>query len=201
MNPTQPIFQPIFGESWHALPAVLKHHYANRPFSDDVYQAKGTLAIEFGWLASLLSPLLRIFGALVPFQGNDIPVTVLFRSEPDSNAYRFERTFKFPNQAPYHFQSRLVPLKDNELIEFVKFGIGWKHRCYYDGEKIILEHIGYVWRLTNRFIPVPLTWFLGKGYAEEIPLTKNTFAMKIHLTHPLFGKVYEYRGEFEMSHE
>jgi hypothetical protein len=201
MKSSQPIFQPVFGDSWHTLPPVLKRHYANRPFSHDQYQAKGTLAITFGWFATMLSPLFSLFGALVPQEGTNIPVTVWFKSEPDSNAYRFERSFHFPNEAPYFFQSRLVPLAGNELIEYVKYGIGWKHRCYFDGTKVVLAHLGYVWTFKNRVIPIPLSWILGRGYAEEIPLNNRRFAMKIQLTHPLLGKLYEYRGEFEMTHE
>lgn len=201
MTNSQPIFKSIFGTSWDTLPCVFQHHYANRPYSRDAYLAQGKLKIQFGNMARLLSPLLRWTGALVPHQGSNVPVSVWFRSEPDSNAYRLERTFHFKDRPAYLFHSSLEPLADDVVIEYVKFGIGWKHRCYFDGRKIVLEHLGYVWRIANINIPFPLAWLLGKGYGEEIALTDRCFAMKVELSHVLFGKLYEYSGQFEMTHE
>ncbi|MGD8570779.1 MAG: DUF4166 domain-containing protein [Gammaproteobacteria bacterium] len=201
MSNTTPIFKTVFGKHWDLLPPVLKHHYANRPFCEDANLAKGSLKIQFNGIARLLTPMFRLFGVLVPYQGNAVPVTVWFKSELNSNAFRFERKFHFPNRSAYTFASRLVPLKNEVLVEYVKHGIGWKHRCYFDSRKVILEHLGYVWTIAGRTFPVPLTWVLGKGYAEEIPLTAQSFAMLVQLTHPLFGKLYEYRGQFEMRDE
>jgi hypothetical protein len=174
-------------------------HYANRPYCDDVVTATGKLDVKFGWLVKLLSPFLRLFGTLVPHQGQNIPVTVHFRSELDSKAFCLDRNFDFTETKPYIFYSRLVPLKEDIVIEFMKFGIGWKHRFYYDGTKVILEHRGYVWKLFGTIIPVPINLFLGHGYAEEEALSNNTFHMKMNLTHPLFGKMYEYSGTFEVQ--
>ena len=199
MKESQPIFRSIFGDTWNSLPSVMHKHYANRPYCDDVVRVEGRMDVEFGWLVKLLSPLLRIVGALVPYQGKDIPVTVHFRSEPDSNAYCLDRTFNFPDKKPYIFYSRMVQIKDDVIVEFMKYGIGWKHRFYYNGEKVILEHRGYVWKIFGATIPVPLGLFLGRGYAEEEALNENSFRMEMNITHPLFGKMYEYRGVFEVE--
>ncbi len=197
----EPTFKSVFGESWDNLPPVMHKHYANRPFSDDVVVVEGKMDIEFNWLAKLLSPLLRMFGTLVPYHGNDIPVTVSFLSEPDSHAYCLSRVFNFPGKKPFHFNSKMVQIEGDDIVEFMKFGIGWRHRLYYNGEKVVLEHRGYVWKLFGKIIPTPVGLFLGKGYAEEIPLTDNSFRMKMNITHPWWGKVYEYRGEFEVTKE
>jgi len=199
MTKKDPIFQSILGEQWFSLPPVLHRHYANRPYCDDVVVVEGKMDVEFGWPVSLLNPFLRLFGALVPHQGHDIPVTVHFRSEIDSEAYCLDRTFNFINKKPYIFSSKMVQVKDDVIIEFMKFGIGWKHRYYYDGKKVLLEHRGYVWKIFDIIIPIPLGFFLGKGYAEEESLTDNSFRMKMNITHPVFGKMYEYRGEFEVK--
>lgn len=198
MTTGQPIFQAVLGEQWNKLPLVFHKHYANRPFTDDVVVVSGKMDVEFGWLIKLFSPLLRLFGVLVPYQGNDIPVTVKFRSETESSAYCLDRTFNFLNKKPYVFYSKMVPVKDELIIEFMKYGIGWKHRFYYNGDKVILEHHSYVWKFLNIIIPVPVGLFLGRGYAEEEAINDNEFRMKMNITHPLFGKMYEYRGEFEV---
>lgn len=198
MNKNQPIFASIFNEQWNNLPPVFYKHYANRPYGNDVTIAEGTLDITFNWLVSLMTPFLRIFGALAPYQGSNIPVTVHSRSEPDSSVYCLDRMFHFPDKKPYKFCSRLMPLCDDVVIEFMKYGIGWKHRFYYDGKKVVLEHRGYVLKLFGTVVPIPLGLFLGRGYAEEEATSDTGFRMQMTLTHPLFGKLYDYRGHFEM---
>lgn len=201
MNSSQPIYQSIFGTHWHALPAVIKHHYANPPFCHEANLAKGMLTVKMNRIARLITPLFRLFGALVPYQGESVPVTVCFRSEPKSNALRFERTFHFSNRKVAIFNSRMQPLCDNQLIEYFRFGVGWKHRCYFDGEKVIFQHLGYVWTVAGRSIPIPLSLLIGKAYAEETPLPNHAFALRVVLIHPLFGRLYEYHGQLEMTHE
>jgi len=197
-NNSTPIFQPIFGESWSILPPVMHLHYANHPFSDDVAVAEGTMDVTFNWLARLLSPLLHLTGALVPYQGRNIPVTVHFRSFPDSSALMFDREFRFPNRKPFYFRSRITPIGGAEVIEYMRFGIGWKADYIYSSGKVKLLHRGYVWRIAGRAIPLPISWILGKGYAEEEALSNTSFRMHMHITHPIWGKLYDYRGIFEM---
>ncbi len=48
------------------------------------------------------------------------------------------------------------------------------------------------------FIPLPLTFLIGKGYAEEIATDNKTFDMITHITHPWWGKIYEYKGRFKV---
>ena len=39
----------------------------------------------------------------------------------------------------------------------------------------------------------------AKGYAEEIAVDDNTFHMNTHISHPWWGKVYEYKGRFKIT--
>jgi hypothetical protein len=39
---------------------------------------------------------------------------------------------------------------------------------------------------------------MGAGYAEEHPIDDHSFDMQTHITHPWWGKVYEYKGRFEV---
>jgi hypothetical protein len=195
----EPIFKSIFAEEWKNLPPVMHKHYANRPFSHDVVTATGTMKVEIFWLARLFSPFMRIAGVLVPYAGKNIPVTVRFRSEPNTNTYTLDRVFHFSGKAPYHFCSRMLPLEDNTIIELMKTVVGWHASYRYDGKKILLEHRGYKIKLFGKLISLPLEWLLGKGYAEEEALNDDTFRMYMDLRHPLFGKVYAYSGEFSIT--
>lgn len=198
VNADKPIFQSIFGEAWNDLPPVMHHHYANRPFSHDVVTVEGIMEVSASPLACALSPLLRLTGALVPYEGKNIPVTVRFRSELHSDAFCFDREFRFPGKAPYHFRSRMMPIDGNEVIEYMGLGIGWRAAYSYTSGKVRLTHKGYVWRIFGQPLSIPLELVLGKGYAEEEALTDHSFRMMMKIRHPWFGKTYSYAGTFQI---
>ncbi len=195
---SEPIFKSIFDSCWDALPSVLKKHYANKAFSDDVVKLEGVMDIELSKLTRLMKPLFRLTGALVPYEGKDIPTIVYSKSEPDSNNYVLERHFNIPYHKPYTFRSKFVPIKRNDVVEIIKFRIGW--RCHYswNGEKVMLTHKGYYLYIFGALIPIPLGLLLGKVYAEEIALDEDNFKMMMVITHPLFGKTFEYKGQFRV---
>ncbi len=194
-----PIFKSVFGKSWESLPSLMQKRYAISPFSDEKIVMNGKMDIVFGWFITLLCPILKLTGALVPYQGKDIPTTVHFLSNPENDDFILQREFHLANRAPFIFRSKMLAAGGNEVIEFMRFGVGWRCAFSYDGELITLKHRGYVWRVAGMNIPIPLALFLGRGYAEEQILSDNSFRMKMTITHPLFGKIYEYRGTFEVK--
>jgi hypothetical protein len=204
MNPNDPIFKSVFGKDWDNLPSVMQKHYAVRPNSDDQVTVKGKLDIKISRFVSLMA---RFTGMLLAHSGDAIPVTVIFRSDDKSDknpsrqskSFYFDRTFHFPDKGDITFRSRMEHVKDNILIEFMRFGIGWKLSYQWDGEKVILQHEGYVWQLFGWMIPIPLSLIMGKGYAEEVPLSKDRFSMWTHANHGLFGSTFGYAGEFKVT--
>jgi hypothetical protein len=191
----EPIFKSIFGEKWNSLPAVIRDHYRVRPYSDDVVIAKGALDIKVSWFMGLMA---RLTGMLVSYSGSGIPTTVTFRSGTESDAFHFDRVFHFPDKGEIRFRSRMEWMGNNELIEFMGFGIGCRTAYEWNGDSVILEHRGYVWRLFGILIPLPLTAVIGKGRAEEKPISDASFSMWTHINHPLFGEALRYSGTFEI---
>lgn len=197
----EPIFKSVFGKSWSDLPSVMRKHYANRPYTDDRIVVKGTLDVMCAGPIKLLAPLMKLMGQIPAHNEKVVPVTVQFESDRDTKAFHFKRTFNFKNKKHYVFRSWMVQIKDNEVIEVMPFGLGWRMLYAWDGEKVVLTHRGYTLRIFGHFVPVPLTWFMGRGYAEEIAVDDNTFDMATHITHSLWGKVYEYKGRFKICSE
>lgn len=193
----EPTFKPIFGDDWDALPTVMKAHYQNRPYSHDETLVKGTLDVMCKPPLSWLAPVMKLMGQIPTRTANNVPTTVRFGSHPDNRGFQFNRVFHFTN-GDYGFTSRMVPIKDDVLIEIMRFRLGWKLRIFWDGEKVVLEHKGYALALFGHYIPLPLTLLMGKGYAEEHAIDDHTFEMMTHITHPLWGKLYEYKGRFEV---
>jgi hypothetical protein len=196
---SEPIFQTVFGERWHDLPLALQQRYANRPFSNDVVTIDGFLTVEMSRLSKLMAPIFYLTGTLVPYHGENIPVTVEFKSERGSDACHFDRTFRFPGRRPYRFRSTLRPRRGAEIVERMPIGIGWHARYSVDDGKVCVEHLGYGVGLFGRFVRIPLEWIFGRGTAEEEAIDEHHFRMAMEIVHPLLGKVYGYRGTFSIT--
>lgn len=195
----QPIFKSVFAKQWESLPAVMHKHYANRGYTSDRVTVDGKVKIEISFFAKLISPFMRLTGALAPYAGNDVPVTVHFDSEKNSNVFCFNRIFNYPNRPPYHFRSRMIPAGGNEVIEYMPVAICWHAAYSFDGQKIVMTHLGYKIKAFGRMFSLPLELILGKGYAEEQAISNDSFRMYMDIRHPLFGKVYAYSGEFKIT--
>jgi predicted DCC family thiol-disulfide oxidoreductase YuxK len=198
---SEPTFKNIFGAHWEELPPVLQKHYANRPYTNDVTVVKGTLDVMCKQPLKALAPLMKLMGQIPARNETGVPVTVRFQSDEHTKSFHFNRIFNFKTAKPYSFKSRMVQIKDNEVIEIMRFGLGWKMLYEWDGKKVILKHRGYALHLFGHFIPMPLTYLMGKGYAEEIAIDDETFDMITHITHPWLGKIYQYKGRFKIVGE
>ena len=159
------------------------------------------MRIESSLLGKLLTPFFRLAGTLVPYEGDRVPATVHFLSQPGSDDFIFNRTFYFPGRKPYRFVSHMRPAGGNTLIEFMRLGIGWHMAYDWTGEKVTLTHKNYVLNFFGHPLPLPLSLLMGRGYAEETPIDEETFSMKMEIRHPLWGKVYGYSGTFRVTQE
>lgn len=193
-----PTFKSIFGENWAALPPVMKKHYANHPYSNEVNTVEGRLDVFCKPPLLWLAPLMRASGQIPVFNASDVPVAVHFESEVNSKAFHFNRRFDFNGRKPYVFHSRMIPTKDNEVVEVMRFGLGWRAAFVWDGERVRLMHKGYALHLFGHFIPIPLAFLMGEGNASEYPVDESTFNMEVDITHPWWGKIYGYSGQFKV---
>ena len=195
----EPIFKSVFGDDWDTLPPVMKKHYANRPYTDEVYTIDGVLHLYCKPPLLWLGPLINLMGQVPILNKNEVPVTVNFESDKHSKAFHFKRIFKFPGRKPHVFNSRMFHLKDNQVAEHMKYGLVWISTYLWDGEKIVLDHKGYALKLFGHFIPLPLTLLIGAGSAVEKPIDDRTFSMETWIKHPWWGEMYGYRGRFTLT--
>ncbi len=194
-----PVFAPIFGKDWDTLPAVMRKHYANRPYTDDLAVAKGTLTITASRLGRALFPLFRLLGMLVAREGKNVSTTVRFITTHDSNAFHFDRQMTFDDGQGYRFHSLMRPEGGNAVTEVMRCQLGWRMRYVWNGSKVLLLHRGYALNLFGWLVPLPLTFIIGRGYAEETPIDDDSFSMMTEIRHPLWGQIYSYRGTFTMQ--
>lgn len=195
----EPIFKSIFGNTWDELPSVMHKHYANRPYTRDKATVEGVLDVMCAGPIKLFAPLFWLLGGIPPHNEKNVPVTVHFESEPETRAFQFNRLFHFKTRKPYSFHSSMNQVKGNEVIEIMRFGLGWRMNYLWEDGKVILRHKGYVCSLFGHFFPLPLTLLMGKGHAGEIAVNEDTFDMFFHITHPWWGQIYGYKGQFTVK--
>lgn len=196
MNQSEPIFKNVFDTTWEKLPSVFQKRYSNRAFSDDIITVNGTMDIVVSKFIRLFAPILKWLNVLVPYDGKNIPVKVDFYSHPNSRLLSLKRTFYFQNNIEYKFNSTIIALGINDVIETVRFNIGWRTHYFYAGNKVVMEHKNFVLRLFNLNIPLPLTYLFGKIHAEEEMINDVTYRITMTITHPWFGDIYCYAGNF-----
>lgn len=193
-----PTFFPIFGKHWNELPPVIKKHYANKPYSQDVTVVDGKMEVSYRSAMAVLKPFYRLLGTVPVENQSDVRVSVRFESSLFDKSFRFNRSFYFAGKRPYSFLSSMTQTEGDRVVEVMKFGICWKMQYGWDGEKVTLSHKGYALKLGKWFLPLPITWLLGRGDAYEKPVDDDHFDMRVDMTHWLFGNIYSYQGRFKV---
>lgn len=193
------VFQTVLGDDWNNLGEIIQKHYSLRPKSNDYICVSGEMIeIKHSLVAKLLIPFGMIFGAIVPFQGRNIPIDVHYNSSPNNSNIYWDRDFKF-KRGSFHFKSYMEPVKQNEVIEFVRFGMGIRLSVTVEDKALIFRDIDYIWRIFGRDLSIPGKWLMGKVYVEERPIDEHSFSMEMTLTHPVVGTMFKYSGEFEIK--
>ena len=200
---TRPVFQQALGPAWDRLGDAIRRHYTMAPHSNDHVCVRGTMhEVHHAPWAALLMPFGRLFGALVPYTGREVPIEVHYRCRPDDPHLYWDRIFRFAGRAPFHFRSHMEhDAADGALvIEYVRFGIGMRLAVSAEDGALVFRDRGYVWRLGRLRIPLPLGLLMGTAYVEERPDPRDpdAFSMRMLLRHRWFGDVFRYSGSFRL---
>lgn len=193
------VFEQVLGDDWNKLGSIIRQHYFLKPNSTDYICVTGEMSeIYHSMAGKLLIPFGMIFGALVPYKGRNIPIDVHYKASVDNANIYWDRVFKF-DRGDYHFKSHMEPVKENEVIEFVRFGMGIRLKVTEENSALIFRDVGYIWRLFGYDLAIPGRWLMGKIYVEERPLDDQSFSMNMSLSHPLLGELFRYSGVFELK--
>lgn len=184
-----PLMQQALGAQWQQLPPALQAHYQHGNNAD-----VGALDIDYPAPMQPYLHFLRLLGALVNRRGKAVPTTVEKWMEGDTQ--RWKRMITFPDGKVVVFKSHWVYAGGNEVIEYVSPFMGLRMavsvvdgKLHYSGRHLVLK-------LGRVLIPIPEWLVLGHTTIVETALDEGGFAMDFRLTHPWFGKVFRYAGEF-----
>jgi hypothetical protein len=195
------IMQQALGEDWNQLDDIVKRHYAMAPGTDCNMTIHGRMdRVSHSNIAKLFLLPGRIFGALVPYRGNDIPTEVKNWTKEDNFKSMFwHRTLQFPNRPITEFRSRMEYVGKNEIIEYVRFGLGIRMRMSVDDGALVFTSAGYVWDFASVRIPIPTWAILGHAQIIEKAISQEEFYINFAMIHPIFGKTFGYSGTFSIQ--
>lgn len=197
----QPVIQKALGNNWDDLAETVKQHYDITPGEASNMTIKGVMdEVYHSPIAKLFLLPGRIFGALVPYKGKNIPTEVKNWTTRDNNAAMFwHRTLEFPNKAPVIFKSRMEYVKDDEIIEYVRYGMGIRMRMFVKDSALIFKSIGYIWKIGRIKIPIPTWAILGNAEIIERAISDDEFYIDFNMIHPLFGRTFSYSGVYSIE--
>lgn len=171
-----PLYRRLLGEAWETLPPEIRAMHS----VDDTLEAGGVARVERGMnpMAQLLCLLFRL-----PHSGEDIPVTVTFRSRKGKETWR--RTF-----GARSFSSRQREGNgrfERLLVErFGPFSFGLA----------LVREVGQL-RLIVRgwsFLGIPLPHAFAPRSNSYESAEDGRFQFHVELSHPLTGRIVRYSG-------
>jgi len=202
MQQEQPtsIMQKSLGAEWDKLDSIVKQHYEMAPGVAADMTIHGTMDRVFhSNIAKLFLLPGRIFGALVPYKGTDIETEVKnWTLDENSQAMFWHRTLQFPDRPLTEFRSRMEYAGGNEIIEYVKYGLGIRMRMSVEDGALVFTSTGYVWDTGFASIPIPTWAILGDAKITERGVSEDRFYIDFTMIHPLFGKTFGYSGTFSI---
>lgn len=199
MSATESVVKQALQTRWDALAPVIQAHYGLSPFTDQSLQLKGSMeSVSHSMFADFLIPFTTLVGALVPYHGKNVPVEVINQTHCDKAGLYWQRTFFFARRKPFIFRSVMYCTGPQEITEYVRFGFGIRFKLMEKNGGLLYRDNGYVWKVGQRPILIPINLMMGMAYIEEMPISETEFSMKMKLTHPVFGQTFQYNGRFSV---
>jgi len=186
------LMQCALGSDWDKLPAALQAHHRFGTTRDS-----GHLDIEYPRFMQPCLSLLRVIGALVDRGGRHVS-TLVEKSVVGDRQY-WRRTITYPDGRVLTFDSFWVVAGGNQIIEFVNPLLGLQMAARVVGGKLHYCGVRFVVKLGPLLLPIPEWLVLGRTTIVEEAVDETHFVMDFRLTHPLFGQVFRYSGEFEAA--
>ena len=200
-NNRLPVIKAALGVQWEQLGDVVKRHYDMTPGETTEMQIEGVMdEVYHSLFAKLFLLPGRIFGALVPYRGKLIATEVRnWTTAENDQAMFWHRTLHFPKKGDVIFRSRMEHVGNDEIIEFVKFGMGIRMQMSVEDSALVFNSLGYLWQLGSLKLPIPSWLILGDARIVERPVSNQDFYIEFTMDHPILGRTFSYSGKFSIA--
>lgn len=198
INQQEGVIQKALGNDWEKVPEIIRQHFNLGSGGENKATLEGVMEeIHHSLLAKLFMLPARVFGALVPYKGKYVPVTVRTSTKQnEDNIMYWHRTFSFPEYGQYVFSSRMSHVKDNVIVENVKYGMGIELALHVEENILNFVTTCYQWNLGPFKAKLPCWLLLGKGVITERQIDNDSFQIDFKIRHPVFGETFRYIGIF-----
>ncbi|MCK6376724.1 MAG: DUF4166 domain-containing protein [Zoogloea sp.] len=186
------LMQQALGEAWHHLPPSLQAHYLPGTTLD-----VGHLDIEYPAFMQPVLFVLSHIGALVRRRGKAVATQV--EKSVAGERQQWRRTMCFADGTLQRFDSVWESGPQGHVVEFVNPWLGLQMQPTVVGQQLHYRGVRFVVRLGCWTLGIPEWLALGHTTIVEKALDERRFAMDFRLTHPVFGQVFRYSGEFEAN--
>lgn len=192
------IVKRALGPEWERLPEILRRNFALRPGTDDEVRLQGVMhQIRYSRIGSLFIWPGRLFGALVPWQGENVGIRIDIRTHAaDARFMYWHRVHFFAENPEYVFASRMEYLEGNEFIERVRTGLGMRMKATLVNATLRFEAVCYQLDVLGFSLRIPNWLLLGTGLIIEREVAPDAFEMHFEINHPWWGRTFTYTGVF-----
>ncbi len=191
-----PLLQKTLGEDWNKLPPVIRQHYSVP--KDSNTRLKGSMEIGYPNFLLPLIAMIHLCGGLVSRRGKNIETLVEKTISPQNTELCWQRTLTYTDNKKDYFYSRMVYLRDHELIETVRFGFGLRLKVSVNNGRLVYRSNGHIWQCGSLRLTFPDWLVLGEATIIEDPISDQQFKLDFSIRHPLWGNSYWYHGVFRI---
>jgi hypothetical protein len=186
------------GTEWDQVHPDVQARFFQNALPGQPLQYEGVMTImKCSFIGMILARICLLFtnGALCPYQGKDIRAEIDVFTQPGSTDIIKTRHYFFSNKA-YIFSSHMRQDTNGDLLEYVSKSIGMKINVKSNMGNLHFTDGGYFIEFGKLRIMLPLFFSPGALELHHINIDPNRFRIRIDITHPLFGRMYEQEGIF-----
>ena len=187
------LMERVLGDDWHKLPSVIQRHY--QISSGQQSRLQGTMEISYPSYLLPMIWLIHLFGGLVLWRGQAVPVQVDKWAAP-GEVLHWQRIMTYPDGKIDYFRSQMHYSAAHKLIETIGFGFGLRLRVDVLNGDLLYRSNGHFLRCGTFQLNIPDWLLLGSASISEHAVSADEFYLDFTIEHPLLGVTYYYRGNF-----
>lgn len=193
------LFKKILGEEWKELHPDIQARFGKNPALVKPLYYTGYLSqltsSSFGKILGYLTlPFLK--GALIPFDGFDLPVDIKVYSKPNDPSIYKQRIYHLHDRKPIQFTSHMRESEKGDVLEYVGAGLGMKLILHVENGNLYFTSDGYFWEVFGWRIPMPDLLTPGKVFLSHCNNNPAQFNIRIEIKHILVGTSFTQIGVF-----
>jgi hypothetical protein len=195
--------QHQLNEEWDKLHPLIQQRFVDEPKCGESKTYEGVMhTIRRSFMGCVFAHLTKIIGnPLTPHEGTNVPMQVRLYKCEKTNGVCWERTYHYPNKAPYVVTSTKRESADGKMMECVGGGFGMLLHVYEQDTNLHFASYRYFWNPFGIRIPLPHCLTPGKTHVVHADLGDGDFRFTITMQHKNLGETFYQDGIFRVQGE